>query len=146
MRLCGDELLARFCDTAYAYRFGPPQHDVVVATWFDETGRELSFELPPVDRAFYSISEGIIIRRNESGDVAIADDDGAVGHVRPRAPRRLILRHPSYEVPRMTDGEGLARGSVRGRAPRATPDSARRRPPGMLAGHCRGSPRQWGMG
>jgi hypothetical protein len=48
------------------------------ATWFDETGRELSFELPPVDRAFYSISEGIIIRRNESGDVAIADDDGAV--------------------------------------------------------------------
>jgi hypothetical protein len=28
--------------------------------------------------ARFSISEGIIIRRNENGDVAIADDDGAV--------------------------------------------------------------------
>lgn len=34
--LSGDEIIGRFCDTTYAYRFGPPQHDVVVATWFDE--------------------------------------------------------------------------------------------------------------
>lgn len=48
-----------------------------LACWFDDTGRELSFELPPVDQALYSLSEGIIVRRNENGDVAIADDDGA---------------------------------------------------------------------
>jgi len=47
-------------------------------TWFDETGRELRFTLPSVDHALYCISEGVIIRRNEEGDVAIADDDGAV--------------------------------------------------------------------
>ncbi|XTZ40176.1 RHS repeat-associated core domain-containing protein [Salmonella enterica] len=48
------------------------------ATWFDDSGRELSFTLPAVDQGFYSISEGLIIRRNDAGDVAIADDDGAV--------------------------------------------------------------------
>jgi len=47
-------------------------------TWYDETGRELRFALPPVDQALYSISEGVMVRRNEHGDVAIADDDGAV--------------------------------------------------------------------
>ncbi|CAM7674934.1 Zn-binding Pro-Ala-Ala-Arg (PAAR) domain, involved in Type VI secretion [Phytobacter diazotrophicus] len=47
-------------------------------TWFDDTGRELSFTLPAINEALYSISEGLIIRRNEQGDVAIADDDGAV--------------------------------------------------------------------
>ena len=63
------------------------------ATWFDETARELSFELPPVDRAFYSISEGIIIRRNENGDVAIADDDGAVWRLyKPTRANPAVLR------------------------------------------------------
>jgi beta-mannosidase len=37
-RIAVDDLLGRFWDVAYAYRFGPPQHDVVVATWFDEAG------------------------------------------------------------------------------------------------------------
>ncbi|MCU5771725.1 DUF6531 domain-containing protein [Erwiniaceae bacterium BAC15a-03b] len=46
--------------------------------WFDDTGRELSFTLPPPDQSLYSLSEGIIVRRNENGDVAIADDDGAM--------------------------------------------------------------------
>ncbi len=84
---------------------------------FDETGRELSFELPPVDRAFYSISEGIIIRRNESGDVAIADDDGAVWRLykptranpaimRPGLPQRRIRQ-------RVADGMGRARQADR---------------------------------
>lgn len=34
-RVSGDELLSRFRDTNYAYRFGPPQHDIVVSTWYD---------------------------------------------------------------------------------------------------------------
>ncbi|MCE9607256.1 MAG: glycoside hydrolase family 2 protein [Planctomycetia bacterium] len=33
--LSSDEMLGRFRDLNYAYRFGPPQHDIVVATWFD---------------------------------------------------------------------------------------------------------------
>jgi beta-mannosidase len=32
-----DEVLGRFFDVTYAYRFGAPQHDIVVATWFDES-------------------------------------------------------------------------------------------------------------
>ncbi|MCR4456226.1 RHS repeat-associated core domain-containing protein [Pseudescherichia sp. L3] len=47
-------------------------------TWRDETGRELRFTLPAVDQALYSISEGVMVRRNAHGDVAIADEDGAV--------------------------------------------------------------------
>ena len=31
-----DELLGEFRDVTYAYRFGPPEHDVVVATLYDE--------------------------------------------------------------------------------------------------------------
>jgi beta-mannosidase len=30
-----EEILGRFYDVAYAYRFGSPQHDVVAVTWFD---------------------------------------------------------------------------------------------------------------
>ncbi len=33
--LNADEILGGFYDTSYAYRFGPPQHDVVSATLFD---------------------------------------------------------------------------------------------------------------
>ncbi|WP_336854488.1 RHS repeat-associated core domain-containing protein, partial [Pseudescherichia vulneris] len=47
-------------------------------TWWDETGRELRFALPPPDQVLCSISEGVMVRRNAHGDVAIADDDGAV--------------------------------------------------------------------
>lgn len=31
-----DEVLGGFYDVSYAYRFGPPQHDTVIATWFDQ--------------------------------------------------------------------------------------------------------------
>ena len=78
---------------------------------FDETGRELSFELPPVDRAFYSISEGIIIRRNESGDVAIADDDGAVWRLyKPTRANPSCAPGPQRRVRQCAaDGVGRAR-------------------------------------
>jgi RHS repeat-associated protein len=62
-------------------------------TWFDETGRELRFTLPSVDHALYCISEGVIIRRNEEGDVAIADDDGAVWRLfKPTRANPALLR------------------------------------------------------
>ena len=63
------------------------------ACWFDETGRELRFTLPSVDHAMYSISEGVIIRRNDNGDIAIADDDGAVWRLfKPTRANPAILR------------------------------------------------------
>ncbi|MFS2223221.1 DUF6531 domain-containing protein, partial [Pantoea sp. B65] len=69
-------------------------------SWFDDTGRELSFTLPPVDQVLYSLSEGVIVRRNEHGDVAIAGDDGAVWRLF-RAdssnPQRLLLASLSDE-------------------------------------------------
>ncbi len=40
--LSADEILGRFYDVSYAYRFGPPQHDVVAATWFDERQQVMS--------------------------------------------------------------------------------------------------------
>ena len=82
---------------------------------FDETGRELSFELPPVDRAFYSISEGIIIRRNESGDVAIADDDGAVWRLyKPTRANPSILRGLPQRRVRQCAADGVGRARQAG--------------------------------
>lgn len=46
--LTADEILDRFCDVTYAYRFGPPQHDVVLVTWFNEQHQ-------PISEAFHFI-------------------------------------------------------------------------------------------
>ena len=71
-----------------------------LVTWFDDTGRELSFALPPVDQALYSVSEGIIVRRNAQGDVAIADEDGMswrLFRVSRKDPQRMLLASLSDE-------------------------------------------------
>ncbi len=69
------------------------QREGDTATWFDDTGRELTFTLPASNSALYSISEGLIIRRNEQGDVVIADDDGAVWRLfKPTRKDPAILR------------------------------------------------------
>jgi beta-mannosidase len=39
---CADEILERFYDVTYAYRFGPPQHDVIMVTWFNDQRQVLS--------------------------------------------------------------------------------------------------------
>jgi beta-mannosidase len=40
--LSSDALLGRFCDVTYAYRFGPSQHNLAIATLFDEQQRVVS--------------------------------------------------------------------------------------------------------
>lgn len=40
--LTADEILGGFYDVSYAYRFGPPHHDIVVVTWFDSERRVIS--------------------------------------------------------------------------------------------------------
>lgn len=42
LTLSADALLDRFHDLTYAYRFGPPQHELVIATLFDAEHRVLS--------------------------------------------------------------------------------------------------------
>ena len=56
--ISADEILGGFYDVSYAYRFGPPHHDVVVATWFDSERRVISEAIhfirrtvPTADRA-----------------------------------------------------------------------------------------------
>ncbi|HEX4131821.1 MAG TPA: hypothetical protein VHZ24_17445 [Pirellulales bacterium] len=48
LRRSVDEILGRFYDCNYAYRFGPPHHDVVIATWCDA-------ERQPISEAFHFI-------------------------------------------------------------------------------------------
>ncbi len=40
--ISADEILGGFYDVSYAYRFGPPQHDTVIATWFDQDRNVIS--------------------------------------------------------------------------------------------------------
>ena len=56
--LSADEILGGFYDVTYAYRFGPANHDIVVATWFDSERRVISEgvhfirrSIPATDRA-----------------------------------------------------------------------------------------------
>ena len=46
--LSADEILGAFYDVTYAYRFGPPKHDVVIATLFDQ-------EHKPISEAFHFV-------------------------------------------------------------------------------------------
>ncbi|KEA50859.1 type IV secretion protein Rhs [Mangrovibacter sp. MFB070] len=47
------------------------------ATWYEETGREVQFTLPKPDSMLLSPAEGILVRRNEHGDVVIGDQDSS---------------------------------------------------------------------
>ena len=40
--LSADEVLGGFYDVSYAYRFGPPHHDVVIVTWYDTAHQVIS--------------------------------------------------------------------------------------------------------
>lgn len=48
--LSADEILGGFFDVTYAYRFGPPHHDVVVVTWYDEQRHVVSEALHFIGR------------------------------------------------------------------------------------------------
>ncbi|MCI0574307.1 MAG: hypothetical protein L0Y66_26550 [Myxococcaceae bacterium] len=72
MRLSADALLGRFVDTAYAYRFGPPGHDLAVATLVDQaSGKELgtAFHFSHADVAAQGSDVGLeaLAHRREDG-------------------------------------------------------------------------------
>jgi beta-mannosidase len=52
-----DELLGRFCDVTHAYRFGPPSHDVAIATWLDEERQVVCEAFHFVRRLFAGLAE-----------------------------------------------------------------------------------------
>jgi beta-mannosidase len=70
--LSADEVLGAFYDLTYAYRFGPPKHDVVVATLFDEQHKVHSEAYHFVDRR-----DPLIVADAKLGaTVSMAGDNG----------------------------------------------------------------------
>ena len=66
-----DEILGSFYDVNYAYRFGPPHHDVVVATWTDATGQILSEAHYTIQRRDPGFASGVTLTAT-----AVAQEDG----------------------------------------------------------------------
>lgn len=110
-RLPATDLFGAFFDTTYAYRFGPPAHDVTVARLLDDTGtvvaeayhfpqgRKVAKHASKVDHAFHQI-DGIWWLELTTGQFAqsvhldfehfLAEDDWF--HLAPGRTRRIALR------------------------------------------------------
>ena len=79
-RVLVEDVVGRFLDATYSYRFGPPRHEGVVARLLDGAGRTLSQDVfrtpaPPSDRR---VDLDVALERNGSGpEVALASADGA---------------------------------------------------------------------
>jgi len=73
--LGADAMLGRFYDVAYAYRFGAPGHDLVVATFHDASGTRLAdaFHLPLGLTSGWSDDVGLAadVERRADGSVAL---------------------------------------------------------------------------
>lgn len=118
--LQADALIGHFADTAYAYRFGPPQHDVAVARLKDADGRTLAEDFHfPHGMNFAPQRAGALAaqaQRDDDGSVLVtlsseafvqsvqvecagyvADD--AHFHLAPQS-RKLLRFHPLDAVPR----------------------------------------------
>jgi beta-mannosidase len=64
-----DALLGRFCDVNYVYRFGPPQHDVAIATWRDERGAPLGEAFHFVNRRQHAVpAQAVEVYCQPAGD------------------------------------------------------------------------------
>jgi beta-mannosidase len=77
-----DELLGRFYDPAYAYRFGPLPHTVVAATLSGEAGEVIS-------EAFWFPDGGEVLRPRPASVTAVARPSGSHGH-------RLVVRSDEF--------------------------------------------------
>jgi len=75
VEVSADTLLGRFSDTAYAYRFGPPRHDVAVATLEGASGAPIAqaFHFPTSSGLHRSPDLGLeaSARRSDTGDLVI---------------------------------------------------------------------------
>ncbi|MBR7960212.1 glycoside hydrolase family 2 protein [Burkholderia vietnamiensis] len=92
IRLGSAELLGRFFDWTYAYRFGPCEHDTVVATLRGDDGTLLS-------QAFYfpSRTHPAVFARREPGIEACVSRSGGTWHV--DIDTRHVARHVRIDAP-----------------------------------------------
>ncbi|QTO46272.1 glycoside hydrolase family 2 protein [Burkholderia latens] len=92
IRLGSAELLGRFFDWTYAYRFGPCAHDTVVATLRGDDGTLLS-------QAFYfpSRTHPAVFARREPGIEACVSRSGGTWHV--DIDTRHVARHVQIDAP-----------------------------------------------
>lgn len=92
IRLGSAELLGRFFDWTYAYRFGPCEHDTVVATLRGDDGTLLS-------QAFYfpSRTHPAVFARREPGIEACVSRSGGTWHV--DIDTRHVARHVQIDAP-----------------------------------------------
>lgn len=82
LALQADALVGHFADTAYAYRFGPPQHDVAVARLKNDAGETLAedFHFPhglnlPMQRAGALAAQAV---RRDDGSVEVTLESTAL--------------------------------------------------------------------
>ncbi|MBS0205814.1 MAG: glycoside hydrolase family 2 protein [Planctomycetes bacterium] len=73
--LSADEILGGFYDVSYAYRFGRPHHDVVVATWFDADRNVVSEAFHFIRRGIPALERNVVLETSAapaaSGDYRI---------------------------------------------------------------------------
>lgn len=129
--IAATELFGAFFDTAYAFRFGPPSHDVTVARLFDRTNGEeiasayhfplgraaarcdvqFTLELLESDQGFALDISTDRLAQNVQIDVAGFEVSDNWFHLAPGRPRRILLKgegKPSGEV-RLAGGRSLSR-------------------------------------
>jgi beta-mannosidase len=67
MKIISEEMLGGFYDTSYAYKFGPPKHEVACATLKDESGKIISQQFHfPVTHHLPSVEANVIAEFSEN--------------------------------------------------------------------------------
>lgn len=91
-----DGMLGRFLDPGYRYRFGPPKHDVILATLRSSDGRLL------MSSCFFPGSRDIF--RHDSAEIAITTiTDGGATYLRIRSDRLLQFARLTSRTHSFTD-------------------------------------------
>ena len=112
-----EALLGRCVDAAYAYRFGPPAHDPVVATLRDADGELLAQAAHFPARAAAGDVALRADRRGRDGDAVLLDaptaSRGASGSRRDGVVRRATTRSSLRPGRRAAGARGGRRGDAR---------------------------------
>jgi beta-mannosidase len=149
LRVHADEVVGRFVDSTYSYRFGPPAHDVVVACLRDSGGQRLAqaFYLPlgldrprerdlGLDAEWRSDGDAIVVsvRSRSFAQYVAIDVDGYrpvdnYFHIEPAGTRDILLVPTERGVSGNVRGEITALNALT--PVRIGPASARRSTPGQ---------------
>jgi beta-mannosidase len=121
-----EALLGRFADAAYAYRFGPPAHDAVVARIGDVVAAHFPVG-PPVERAAFALDaradgDAVVLRAERLAWGVRIEGDG----LRPSDDAFVLLPGAERRVPVDGDARGARVTALNliGEAPVSAPDVA----------------------